>query len=405
VAVLANSLSDVIPQILAMGLKVLREQAIMPRLVNTDLSAEAREKGDTITVPKSVAQAVRNVVPDQTATNVNTTPTKATVTLNRWRESVFMMSDKDLGSIANGVIPRQAEEAVKALANDVDSWILQQLYQKTYHYAGTAGTTPFAGVAPVTTLAAFKSVRTKLVKSLVPMDGNLSVVLDPDAEANALIMSPFLKADERGDQGAIIAANIGRKLGFNWYVDQNVQSHTAGGIVTAAGTAKHPTVAVAISATALATAITAALQSTTNIGELHVGDIFTIENNTGQQFVVTAAVSTTTIAAATTITIAFQPPLTVRASTTNTITFLGTRGTAYVNNVMFHRDAFYFASRPLLATSEAGLGSIFQSAIDPISGLALRLEVSRQNKMNTWAFDILYGGKALRPELAGRILG
>ncbi len=402
-AVLANVLSDVIPQILAMGLKVLREQAIMPRLVNTDLSAEARERGDTITVPKSVAQTVRNVVPDQTATNVNTTPGKATVTLSRWRESVFMMSDKDLGSIANGVIPRQAEEAVKALANDVDSWILQQLYQKAYHYGGTAGTTPFAGVAPVTTLAAFKAVRTKLVKSLVPMDGNLSCVLDPDAEANALIMSPFLKADERGDQGAIIAGMIGRKLGFNWYVDQNVQSHTAGGITTAAGTAVTPLVKTAVSATALATAIVLDY-STTNIGHLAVGDLFTIENNT-QQFVVTAAVSSTTIAATSNVTVAFQPPLTARASTTNAITFIGTRNTAYVNNLMFHRDAFNFASRPLLATSEAGLGSIFQSAIDPISGLALRLEVSRQNKMNTWSFDILYGGKALRPELAGRILG
>jgi len=400
VAELSNTLTNVIPQILAMGLRTLREQAIMPRLVNSSLGDDAREKGDTIDIPVAAALTARNVVPDQTATNVTITPSKQTVTLTRWRESCFMLTDRDIGDAYQGIVPRQADEAVKALANDVDSWILQQLYQKAYHNAGTAGTTPFAGVAPATTLAAFKSLRTKLVKANCPMDENLHVVLDPDAEANALIMSPFLKADERGDQGAIIAGMIGRKLGMNWWVDQNVQTHTAGGVTTAAGTAVTPAIAVAISATAEATALTMTYSST-NIGSLKVGDLFTIENNTTQQFVVTAAVSTTTIAGNTTVTVAFQPPLTVKASTTNVITFK----TTHVANLAFHSSAFYFASRPLLATSQDGLGSIFQSAIDPVSGLALRLEVSRQNKMNTWSFDILYGGKCVRPALAGRLLG
>jgi hypothetical protein len=399
-AVLSNTLTDVIPQILAQGLETLRENAIMPRLVNSDLSADAAEKGDTIDVPVAAAITTRDVVPDQTATNVTITPSKVTVSLDQWKEAPFMLTDKDIGYAFEGIIPRQAEEAVKSLANTVDTFILTQLYLKTYWHAGTPGTTPFAGADPVTTLADFKTARTKLIKSLAP-GANRYVVMDPDAEANALTMSPFLKADERGDQGAVIAGQIGQKLGMGWWLDQNVPTHTAAGIVTAAGTQKHPTVAVQVVATSTAKSLTIALASATNVGSLLIGDVFTIENNTNQQFVLTAKVSSTTIAAGTTVTIAFEPYLEVTASATNTVTFK----TTHVCNMLFHKDAFAFASRPLMTASDAGLGSIFQSAIDPISGLALRLEVSRQNKMQTWSFDILYGGKAIRPELSARLFG
>jgi hypothetical protein len=397
VAVLSNTLTNVIPQILAQALDTLRENAIMPRLVNSDLGSAAAEKGNTIDVPIAASITTRDVVPDQTATNVTITPTKAQVVLNQWKEAPFMLTDQDIGDAMNGLIPAQAEEAVKSLANTVDSFILSTLYKATYNYAGTAGTTPFAGAAPVTTLAAFKTARTKLIKALAP-GSNRYVVLDPDAEANALTMSPFLKADERGDQGAIVAGQIGTKLGMQWWLDQNVPTHTAGGVTTAAGTAVTPLVAVATAVGAESMTIG---YSSTNIGSLKIGDLFVIENNTAQQFVVTAAVSSTTIAGATTVTMAFAPALTVAASSTNAITFI----TTHVNNLLFHRSCFAFASRPLASSSMAGLGSIFQSAIDPISGLALRLEVSRQNKMQTWSFDILYGGTVVRPALAARLLG
>ena len=237
------------------------------------------------------------------------------------------------------------------------------------------------------------------VYTVLAPGSNRYVVLDPDAEANALTMSPFLKADERGDQGGILAGQIGTKLGFQWWLDQNVPTHTAG-VITDTNTGSPATCLVAVATAVGAESLTMAY-SATNTGSLKVGDLFTIENNTTQQFVVTAAVSTTTIANNSTVTVAFAPALTVAASVTNKITWVA----AHVNNMLFHRDAFAFASRPLMTASDPGLGSIFQSAIDPVSGLALRLEVSRQNKMQTWSFDILYGGTVVRPQLAARLLG
>ena len=43
--------------------------------------------------------------------------------------------------------------------------------------------------------------------------------------------------------------------------------------------------------------------------------------------------------------------------------------------------------------------------LDPQTGITLRLEVSRQYKQVVWEFDLLWGSKLIRPELATRIAG
>ena len=80
-----------------------------------------------------------------------------------------------------------------------------------------------------------------------------------------------------------------------------------------------------------------------------------------------------------------------------------TLAAAGVVNLAFHRDAFAFVSRPLQASS-ANIEEMM-SVVDPISGVALRLEVIRQNKQMLFDFDVLYGAACVRPELACRVMG
>ena len=50
-------------------------------------------------------------------------------------------------------------------------------------------------------------------------------------------------------------------------------------------------------------------------------------------------------------------------------------------------------------------GNIFQAPTDPISGIALRLELSRQYKQETLSYDVLYGSNVIRPELGAHFFG
>lgn len=389
-----NTISNVVPQLLVGGLPTLREMAVMPRLVNKSIGSEAKDRGDTIDVPIFSAIAQRNVTPAAAqAANQDFSPTKVQIALDQWKEASFQLSDKDVDNVMRGVIPGQAAEAVKSIANGVDSYILG-LYTGIYNYGGAAATTPFA-----TNLDSFKDARKWLNKSLAPFDAR-SVVLDSDAEANALLLDVFLRADERGDQGGIIRGQIGTKLGSDWFLNQNIPTHTAGTFVVTGSATTDYIVNSASVAVAAATMIWQGATTTGTLGgSLVVGDLFTVAG-AAQTYVVTAAGSIAAAAGAT-LSVQFSPGAAVIFAADATVVLIATHQV----NLVLHRDAFALASRPLAESQIEGIGSKFSNITDPITGLSMRLEVSRQYKQTTYSYDMLYGAKLVRANQASRILG
>ena len=70
--------------------------------------------------------------------------------------------------------------------------------------------------------------RQRLNENLAPMQGR-NLVLSPAAETALLKNTMFVKANERGDGGSALEnATLGRILGFNTYLDQNVNSFASG---------------------------------------------------------------------------------------------------------------------------------------------------------------------------------
>lgn len=381
------TLTNVLPTLVAMGVKALRQQVVMPRLVNREYTMIAgAQKNSTVNVAIPSAITAVSVTPANTPPSTTAiAPTSVPVTLDQWYESPFELSDKDLVQVDRGIIPMQASEAIKALANQIDVYLFG-LTKKFGGSSGTPGTTPFA-----TDLTAFTGARKTLNRQLAPMDPRFCV-LDVDAEEKAINLRAFQDASFSGTQDVIVNGQIGRKLGALWLMSQNVPSHTAGTITTGL---------VAKSATAVAAGVktfVATTAASTGACALLAGDVISIGSHAKTYAL---AADATQASASTDVTLTLTEGLYTALAGGESITVKGN----HVMNLNFHRDAIAFATAPLVDSNIAPNLVAMETIVDPESGLALRLELTREHKRWRWSFDALWGGAVPRPELGARIFG
>lgn len=377
-----NTLEAAMPKILAQGLVALRENAKMAMLVNRSFETDAKEKGSSVDVPIPSAMGdAEDVTPSITPTpSQDITPTKVSIELNKWKKKDFTLTDKDIAEVMDGYVNLQITEAARSLANTVDKDIFR-LFKKVSGFAGTAGQTAFqredAVVAAHKGLNAARDARKVLNRQLAP-DSDRRIILDVDAEANATALPEFVSASDSGSAETIREATIGRKLGFDWYMSQNILTHdtvAAGTVVTSGAANLKDAKVLTVSGATIAPA---------------EGDIFTIAGD-AQSYVVGKDATLTSWP--------ISPALKQIAPASAAITIVPD----HIVNLAFHRDAFALAVRPLKDVD--GLGNRIESFTDDVSGLTMRLEISRENKQTRFSFDILYGCAVIRPEFACRILG
>lgn len=377
-----NDFTEIVDKIFARGLMALRENSVMPRLVNTDWGDEVAERGDTIDVPIPSTATVSDVDPGPTPPEGgDSSPTKVPIQLNRWRKSDMKVTDKEAREIAMGARQLQLSEHLKALANDVDRYILG-LYTGIYGFAGEAGTTPFDS-----DLSAAADARKVLGNQLAPTSPR-RIVLNTDAEANALLIRAVQDASFRAnEENTLLTGFIGQLLGFDWFMDQNVLDHEAGSLDNATVDGAHAagveTVSVSNDDAAAET--------------LAEGDVITFAGDP-QTYVVTADVDFDADASAD---VPISPALDVALDGGEAVTVEADHAV----NLAFHRDAFALAVRPLGAADGFTGGNEIRTAVDPVSGLALTLEVSREHQRTKYQWSVLYGASLVRAELAARIAG
>lgn len=377
-----NTLTAVLDRILAQAMPVLRQYCVMPKLVASGYSALAAGRGSTIEISVAGVASATAVSPSNVPPDIaGVIPGVVVMNLDKWYESGFFLSDKDALDIREGVLSAQAASHVKAIANQVNSDIFAT-YPGIYGYVGVAGTTPFA-----TGLDAAAQARKVLANQLCPLADRRGVI-NPDAEANFILVPSVLNANQRGDDQGIKEGRIVRILGLDWFTDQAVPTHTAG---TAAG------------ATTDATGYAAGLKTVTlasaGTGTILVGDIITFAGQS-QTYAVTAGDADVSNAG----TISFEPGLQVAIATATTAI---TVKASHAINLAFNMDAIGFANRPFSGGTLLPGVSMRNSSYmtDPVSGLSLRVEHTVEHKREKLSFDILYGTKLLRPELACRIAG
>ena len=376
--------TSILQTLVSMGLKALRERVVLPQIVNRDVEDDivGQKFGSTVNVALPAAVATRSVSPDVVPPAVTAvTPTSTAVTLDQWKEAPFAMSDKAITQVKSGIVPMQVSEAIKSLANTIDNflWGLTHGGGGFFGYVGTAATVPFA--TDLTTL----TQAVKLAEEqLMPIDvEDTFLIVNPAAKANMMLLRQVADASVRGSDQTVVRGQIGEIMGVMGVMSQNVPSHTAGTDLTGA---INDSTGLAVGTTTLVVdGFSPAVAA---------GDIITIAGDT-QTYIATGTPTTTEII--------IEPPLKVAIPTADGNEVITVKAD-HVSNLLIQRNAIAFANAPLIETNING-SAMMETAIDPESGLALRLEVTRQNKQWQWSFDALYGASVVRRELGVRIAG
>ncbi len=373
---MANTITDVVPKLVGLMLPKLRANSIMPRLVNRDFDTLAAQPGSSIDVP------IPPTITTSAVTAANTPPSTADITLSsvnvplsNWNEAPFYMTDKDLLEVQQDKLPGVVESALASIVAKIDTDILVAADQGC-GLADDQGAAPFANIGDVLKAGELMN-QNKVARTA------RSCIFDPTAESALLSLEQFTSSDYQ-TSFPIETGMVGPepKLGMQWWMDQNVATHTCG-----TGTSYRVNLIGGIAAGSKVITVD------TGSGTILQGDVVTIgDYNYGVA---------STVGGATVTSITLNQGLLQAVADNATVTLIDASGT-HTANIAMARNALVFCSRPFQASNSA-IAS--QTISDPISGLSLRLEVTREHKRDRWSIDALYGTKVVRPEGVIKIIG
>lgn len=397
------------PSIIAKeALMQLENNLVMGNLVHRDYSREFVKVGSTISVRKPVKFKAQD---GATRVNQDVVEGSVPVTMDQRKHVSWAFNSNELTLTIDEYSERYIKPAMIELSQTVES-SLHGLYAATGNWVGTPGTTP-------SSFLDIGAARQRLIENAVPMGDDLHCVLNPAA---ALKVANDLKTVFVQDKvkTALERVRIGRYAGMETYEAQSVKVHTVGalgGTPLVNGANQHSNSTPQANSQNLV--IDGASNSVT--GWAKAGDVITIANvyavnprtreNTGslRTFVVLADANsdgsgnvTLSISPAIVTTGAYQNVTAGPADNAAITIKTGTAATGYAQNLAFHKNAFAL----VMADLDLPDGAPFK-ARESYKNLSVR--VIKQYDIDTdedvIRLDILYGVKAIYPELACRLSG
>lgn len=415
---MSNSLLN-ISMITKESLRELKNQLGFAKGVNRQYDSQFAKSGAKIGSVINIRKPVRYSVTSGAALNLqNVADQSVALTVDTQEHVAFQFSSKDLTLSVDEFRDRYIKPAITALANKIDYTGLQLAKSSVWNSVGTPGTQPSTqALALDYALGAGQ----KLDENGCPVDDMRSFVLNPASQAAMVkglagLYNDSAKVAKQFRKGRMATDT----LGFDWLMDQNVASHTTGAVD---GT---PLVKTTISAQG-ATAVAVDGISTASItGAYKAGDVITFDGvyavnpqskqSTGSlmQFVVQADADASSNEIAS---LSFLPAMYSTGNYQNVsklpedgdaILLFG-HATNYTNktspvNVAHHRDAFVLGMADLELPGGVDMAD---RAVDPDAGLSIRIVKAYDINNDTFPcrLDVLYGWKAIYPELACRFQG
>jgi hypothetical protein len=408
---MSNSLLN-IGMITKESLRILKNELGFSKGVNRQYDDQFAKKGAKIGSVLNIRKPVRYQVKDGAALQLQDVSDQSVpLTVDQQKHVAFQFSSRELTLSIDEFSDRYIKPAVAALANKIDFDGLG-LYKQVWNTVGTPETTP-------STLATYLAAGRKLDENACPVDDQRSVVINPAAQAGVVDALKGLFQSSEQIKKQYEKGMMGLAAGFKWKMDQNVNMHTVGPL---GGT---PLVKTTIATQGVSQVVAKDFTSAA-ANRLKAGDVFTIggvfsvnpqnRQSTGvlQQFVVTEDIDSDGSGDAT---IKFAPAIYSTGVLQNVDSLpqedaailVFAHASSHANklspvNLAYHKDAFVLGMADLELPGGVDMAS---RAVDPDAGLSIRIVRAYDINNDTFPcrLDVLYGWKAIYPELACRIQG
>lgn len=404
---MANSLVT-IDMITREALRIAHEKsqfiATTDRQYDDSFAKTGAKIGQTLRVrkPNQYTRTTGSRVMDvQDQTELNGTITVAT------QDHVDMrFNSSELALSLDEISKRYIEPAVSTLVSGIESDYLAYATKATYNLAGTAGT-------GITSLATPGAARAKLNQCLAPKDGNRCIQMDSITMGGlvngvAAYFNPSKSIDKQYREGMVARTSMA-----DYYENERLWTLTNNADVTC-------TMAAAAAVTDGGNVMTMASLSAAPA----TGAVFTVPGvymahpetkasmGVLQQFVVTAGTTTIqTVSPSIYLTGPRQNVCSAAGAQLTTATFDGTgivpvfvgaASTSYIQQLMYHKEAFQFVTADLPLMDDAH--KCVRRVQDGLSMRVWQASDIRNDEL-LMRIDILYGMAALRPEWACRMIG
>lgn len=324
----------------------------------------------------------------------DTEETSTTLTVATQKGVDMNFSSVDLTMSLQDFSTRIIEPAVSVLVSNIEGAMLTDVTPGIWNHSGTPGTLP--------TSLQIAQAKAKLNQNLAPKSlQNRFIQMESVDMAGVTDGLKTLFHDSKQVAKQYREGHVTQAFGLNWYENERVYAHATGSDFTT----------VTVNDGAIADGDTTITVAGANF---KAGDIFTFSDvyavhpetkqttQSLQQFVATADGTTS---------LSFQPALKISGADQNVnkvpdnssaITFVGTASSSYPSHLVYHKEAFTFATADL----EMPRG-VDWAAREQMDGLSIRLvrQYDINNDMFPTRLDILHGWATLRPEWACRVMG
>lgn len=355
--------------------------------------------GPTLKIRMPNEYVVRSGLSMGSGTALDTNEHSVDLTVSTVKGVDLQFTSTELALSLDDFSARILDPAMSVLAANIEADALS-MYKEVYNlYDGDAAA---FGFSPVT------NARQILTDNLAPSDANRTMILNTGHATKYMIDTKGLFHDSAAIKQQYRDGMVGRSSGFDFYENTLLLPHTTGTAAKTTGYAVNGAVT-----TNGAAAVTVKTGTTT----FKAGDVFTVAGcfrvhpetkaSTGvlQQFVVTADY------AGGAGDLSFSPAIYTSGGRQNVVAAgmpadaalvkVGAGASeALVQSLAFHRDAFAFVTADLPLPE--GTDWAAREVIDGIS-LSVVRDFSISDRSFPCRLDVLYGYKAIRPQLACRV--